>query len=971
MFEAGKAGKAQRVRAGSGRRTPLISTLALVALVLAVAAPSASAAYLHSGTPTEAFGLDGTSGSEVARGGGGLAVDPVDHRLYYLQREDDEIYAFDVSSPGGHSPVAGFPQPAAEGSPNPEKTAVATDPATGRVYTVNKGDLDGHAASGARLPGFPVTTNLGDPCGVTTDAEGNIWVGDQAEHQIREFNSVGESVRVIDANFLEAGLFGEGTVCNVAMDKATGDLYVTDSPNYGANRIVWKLTPQTDYSTATEFASVTGYPGVSYISIDSARHVVYLARGTQILAYNTDGVLLEELETNANYESVAIDESTGVLYATDFSEPSKQIQVFEPTIVPDAESGEPSGDSQASGVVDPAGGGPVTGCEFEWGPTTAYGETPVPCSPAVPYSGSQVVTADLPGLEKEVTYHYRLVATNANGTSISLDETITPHDVPFLRTTPASGVERHCATLNGSFEGNGEDTHYDFEYGTTTAYGQTAVAPPGEDAGAVSGPQGESITVCGLEAQTTYHFRFIGSNGIGSSVGRDRTFTTLPAVAGIGTDAPSNIGGVEATIDGHWTGDGTPTSYHFDWGFTKRYGNSTEETDAGSGTGQQTGSATITGLFQSTVYHYRIVVTNSSGTTYGPDMTFKTLILAGLAYEPPTHLTTSSAELHATVNPENAGPTTYHFDWGADQSYGNSTPESAPVGSDGTPHPAAATIEGLSPGQTYHYRIVATSPAGVSVGEDQTLTSVPNLPTVVGESVRGVTPYSAELWAEARPGFGPAVIFFEYGPAGSLTSHTRTTPPIGSDDSPHAAGLPIANLLPGTTYSYRAVAINIAGSAVGPERTFTTSNRPSIDAVTATPLSPSSAVVSALVNPDRDATTYHIEYGATEGYGARTPESAPVGSDGVSHPISATLTGLAPATTYHYRVVATNSVGAVAGPDRTFTTLAAPEALPVTPPPHHCRHGKVLRHGKCVKRHGHRHHRRRHHHHRSGGRHHG
>jgi phosphodiesterase/alkaline phosphatase D-like protein len=970
---AGKAGTAQHARIPS-----LLAALALGAAALAVAAPSASAAYLHSGTPTEAFGVDGTSGSEVARGGGGLAVDPARHRLYYLQRAEDNIYAFDVSTPGAHTPVSGFPQAAAEGSLSPEKTTVTVDPATGNVYTVNKSVLDGHAQTGARLPGFPVTTNLSGPCGVTTDAEGNVWVGDQAERQIREFNSLGESVRVIDTTFLEPGRPSQGMVCNVAMDKGTGDLYVTDSPNYGADKTVWKLTAASNYSTASEFVSVPpNTSGFRSFAIDSARHVVYLVRGNQISAYNTNGALLEQIESaTGNYETIAVDESTGVLYTTDFTEPSRQIQVFVPRIVPDANTGEPSGDSQASGFVDPAGGGEVTECKFEWGPTAAYGEAPVACSPATPYAGTepQTVTADLPGLEKEVTYHYRLVASNANGTNIGLDETITPHDVSFLRTTSATDVDRHCATLNGAFEGNGEDTHYNFEYGTTAAYGQTAVPSPGEDAGEVSGPQEDGITVCGLEAQTTYHFRFIGSNGIGSSVGRDRTFTTLPAVAGIATDPASSIGGVEATIDGHWTGDETPTSYHFEWGFTKRYGNSTPETDVAAGSGTQTGSATITGLFQSTVYHYRIVVTNTSGTTYGPDLTFKTLILATLAYQPPTHLTTSSAELHATVNPENAGPTTFHFDYGSDQSYGQSTPESSSVGSDDTAHPVAETIDGLSPGQTYHYRIVATSPAGVAVGEDRTVTAVPNLPTVVGQSAEDVTSDSARLSAEARPGFGPTVVLFEYGPVGTLTSHTRTTPPIGSDDSPHAASLPVANLLPGTTYTYRAVAINVAGSSVGPEQTFTTSNHPSVDAVTATPLSPSSAAISALVNPDRETTTYHVEFGPTEDYGSRTPESAPIGSDAVSHPISAVLGGLAPATTYHYRVVAANAVGIVEGPDRTFTTLDAPE--PVVPQPPHCRRGRVLRHGKCVRKHRrhrherrHRRHRRKHHHHMSGGRH--
>ena len=74
------------------------------------------------------------------------------------------------------------------------------------------------------------------------------------------------------------------------------------------------------------------------------------------------------------------------------------------------------------------------------------------------------------------------------------------------------------------------------------------------------------------------------------------------------------------------------------------------------------------------------------------------------------------------------------------------------------------------------------------------------------------------------------------------------------------------------------------------------------------------------VTPNAPATTYHFEYGTTTAYGSSTQETAlPAGADGVA--VSVAVGGLAPATSYHVRLVATNVDGTNAtGEDRTFTT---------------------------------------------------
>ncbi len=84
----------------------------------------------------------------------------------------------------------------------------------------------------------------------------------------------------------------------------------------------------------------------------------------------------------------------------------------------------------------------------------------------------------------------------------------------------------------------------------------------------------------------------------------------------------------------------------------------------------------------------------------------------------------------------------------------------------------------------------------------------------------------------------------------------------------------------------------------------------------------STATLHGTVNPNESAASYHFEYGTTIAYGSVTAaQSLASGTADVA--VSAALTTLAPATTYHARLVATNAGGAANGTDVTFTTPAA------------------------------------------------
>ena len=102
----------------------------------------------------------------------------------------------------------------------------------------------------------------------------------------------------------------------------------------------------------------------------------------------------------------------------------------------------------------------------------------------------------------------------------------------------------------------------------------------------------------------------------------------------------------------------------------------------------------------------------------------------------------------------------------------------------------------------------------------------------------------------------------------------------------------------------------------------------------------STVTLTGRVNPNELETTYTFEYGTTRVYGTQVPSPpASVGKGNRGVAVTADIGGLAPATTYHYRLVARNSKGVRRGTDRTFTTLRQPLGLSLAATPNPVRPG--------------------------------
>jgi hypothetical protein len=615
-------------------------------------------------------------------------------------------------------------------------------------------------------------------CGVAVDSSGNLYI--QHDSGFFEKGSFTDKFHPgrwkINPNppqiWPVGGVFQqpeEGGTCKIASD-ANQYLYTALGEYAGSGTL--KRWPMSAVDLVAP-PSKTIDTGVTAFTADQATADVYSDESTRVTRFDSEGEPVEVFGEGdlGNSTAIAVNSLNGTAYVADRE--TNDVKIYGAATTPDVSNvSAATGQTGAtvSAHLDTAGAGAVTGCEVEYGLEPTYG-TAVACSGTLPTSGGGDVTANISGLTTEALYHFRVRATNANGTTRTIDSTFVPHAVSDVQALTATNITRTSATLNGSFSGNGE-----------------------------------------------------------------------------------------------------PTTYHFEWGTSTSYGNSTPVSGPSSATGTVSASADLSGLDvyreDSPPYHYRLVATNAVGTTYGPDMTFHTLPpeLPQISGASASDVTPGSATLSAQINP-GLGDTIYLFEYGTGETYGQATVPSASVGSDETPHPVSNEISGLEPSTTYHFRVVATNFGGTSYGSDQTF-STPGPPVIGSTSSSGVTQTGATLEARIRP---------------ALSS-----------------------------------------------------------------------------------TTYHFEYGTSGSYGAITPESASIGGDNAEHPVSQAIGTLAPATTYHFRVVASNGFGTTPGPDQTFQTQPAPTPPRQAKPPLKCKRGFVKRHGKCVKKK--KHHRRHRHHHRGGGR---
>lgn len=364
--------------------------------------------------------------------------------------------------------------------------------------------------------------------------------------------------------------------------------------------------------------------------------------------------------------------------------------------------------------------------EFEYGPTPSYGSLVTATPSPLTCTTDTSVSAAIPGLNKNATYHYRIKTTTSEGVKVGANKSFTtlPH-APILNGLSSNyGVT--SARLYADVNSNGASTVVTFEYGLTTAYGSST--PCWESP--ITSSQTVNGSVSGITPGVTYHYRVKAQNAGGTTYSEDSIFESLPTHPGsptVTTLAPTRVDRSLATLNGIVNANGSNATVDFEVGTTTHYNFVVSALPAtSSGTTNQAFSGLWNHHHRSpgTTYHYRARALGTGGYVYGPDVTFTTpeIGFPSATTTAASDITQTTAMLNADVSANNGPLTTVSFEYGLDTSYGIvvSVPDYAPGNS---PVSMQAQIPVSGESVTYHYRVKATNNIGATYGQDMTFTT--------------------------------------------------------------------------------------------------------------------------------------------------------------------------------------------------------------------------------------------------------
>jgi Pro-kumamolisin, activation domain/Putative binding domain, N-terminal len=541
---------------------------------------------------------------------------------------------------------------------------------------------------------------------------------------------------------------------------------------------------------------------------------------------------------------------------------------------------------------------------------------------------SLAVTANATGLTANTTYYFQMVATNATGTSsgsILTFTTTSTGQIPSVAAALATQVTASSATVGGTVNPNGLDTHYAILYGASSSLSvanQTTLLDAGS--GSIALPVTANIT--GLLGNTIYYFRLIASNTAGTALSPIVSFTTnsagqLPVATALPASAINSSG---ATLGGAVNPNGRDTHYWFSYGTNSALSASvsTAGVDAGSGTSVTPAAAVITGLASNTIYYFQLHASNSAGTTNSSILSFTTTSSG----QPPTvstgiasSVTTNTAVLSGTVTPN--GVDTHYWFLYSDGTNVFETP-TYDAGSGNQQVSISVPIIGLYPNTAYAFKIVASNSAGVNNGSTNNfLTNASGqIPYVVVGGASVISTTSVTISGTVNPDGSDTHYWFQYGTSPSLAFANQTSIiDAGSGSSP----LPVAATLTGLsngTYYYRLQASNSAGTAIGNIAVFIMNKPPTAVTLPAS-VSGETADLNAQLNDNGDETHYWFLYGTSPTLAGAT--KTPVwdaGSTVFMYTPFARVTGLLTATTYYFQFQASNGSGTSSGAILSFKT---------------------------------------------------
>jgi hypothetical protein len=575
MSEAAATRTCGRLDRWRRRLWPAAGGLCLSLFLVGPAAPLASASM---GYEPASPGSIAVQGEEPQ----GVAIDQASQDIYVaiplthfgLGAGELKLGQVDQLSPSG-APTAASPFAAEQ-----ERifSGVAVNPVTQGVYAVETGvetpigtlgtagRMDQFSALGTPGTEFSTGGQINEGPRIAADSSGRVFVPSSASGTVLVFSSSGVLQETISCAGCPGGEFQEPV--GVALD-SQDDLYVVDLK---ADRVVKLVESGGSYSYSSLLQSGKH---AATVGVDPSTGSVFVgdypAGGYHIVAYSSSGVRFDDFGAGIFAGSslgagaagqIAVNATTHKLYASDPG--ADVLRVFElvtihpPTATTDPASPVGQVEATMKATVN-ANFHATTDCHFEYATDAAFqangfnGAPQAPCSPSPDGSSDTPVSARVPSLPPQATYHYRVVAANDAGsvTGGAVEFTTLPEAAATVTTEPATAVTSSVATLHGKVNTHGGTvTGCQFEYGVTQSYGKTIPCPG--SIGVTSADVSKSGGANGLAPATTYHYRFSVTTNAGAAHGGDVELTTL--------SPPSEEQDPEEDGPGDSTGPSLPSS---------------------------------------------------------------------------------------------------------------------------------------------------------------------------------------------------------------------------------------------------------------------------------------------------------------------------------------------------------------------------------------------------------------------------
>ncbi|MCX6320482.1 MAG: fibrobacter succinogenes major paralogous domain-containing protein [Bacteroidia bacterium] len=433
-----------------------------------------------------------------------------------------------------------------------------------------------------------------------------------------------------------------------------------------------------------------------------------------------------------------------------------------------------------------------------------------------------------------------------------------------------------------------------------------------------------------LTPNTMYYVRAFAMNSTGIGYGNQVKFTTSQvAVPVLTTTAISSITQTTAISGGNITTDngGSVTARGVCWSTIQNPTISDSKTSDVSGTGSFT--STITGLIGNTTYYVRAYATNSVGSAYGNQVSFKTSPLMSVLTTATTSSITSTTA-SGGGNITNDGGTTITARgvcWGTvtnPTTANNKTTDGTGTGT------FTSSITGLTANTTYYIRAYATNSVGTNYGNELSFITLATIPTLTTTAVTAITETTATGGGNITSDGGATIT------ARGVCWGTVTNPTTANNKTTDGTGTgtftsSITGLTANTTYYVRAYTTNSIGTVYGNQVSFTTSplmptlSTDAISSITATSCNSGGTISS---DGGASITAKGVCWGTSDNptvaLSTKTMDGTGTGT------FLSNITGLTANTTYHVRAYATNSAGTSYGGDRTFTTLISGGSTTVT-----------------------------------------